>query len=245
MKLRKVLSLVTAGVVAASLAVSASAESAGLVYQTNAWTFRNTIAQSNAIWWNTDGDAEDYDTWNVSDVEITQDGTYTVSFEKNIMEDCKDGPEAMWNFLKLQTNIASADYPDLAITIDSLKIDGKEIEAGKTAVLGTEDFKPDEFADENTSFTNVTEAYVVGFYNKWNEDQTVISSEDFGGKVEVTFTVTGFKAAGGADPAPADPTPDGAGDGKEPANTGVEGVAVVAGLAVLATGAVVIAKKRK
>ncbi len=48
-----------------------------------------------------------------------------------------------------------------------------------------------------------------------------------------------------ADPTPADPTPDGAGDGKEPANTGIEGVAVVAGLAVLAAGALVVAKKRK
>ena len=45
--------------------------------------------------------------------------------------------------------------------------------------------------------------------------------------------------------APADTSADGSnpsgGDGKDPANTGIEGVAVVAGLAVLATGAIVIA----
>ncbi|MDE7280508.1 MAG: hypothetical protein K2N36_02055 [Ruminiclostridium sp.] len=45
------------------------------------------------------------------------------------------------------------------------------------------------------------------------------------------------------DPAPGS-NPSG-GDGKDPANTGIEGVAVVAGLAVLATGAIVVAKKRK
>ncbi|MBD5081417.1 MAG: hypothetical protein HDT44_06590 [Ruminococcaceae bacterium] len=66
-------------------------------------------------------------------------------------------------------------------------------------------------------------------------------------------------AGGAADPAPetsadeteapADTSAEGSnpsgGDGKDPANTGIEGVAVVAGLAVLATGAIVVAKKRK
>ncbi|MDE6579396.1 MAG: hypothetical protein K2K41_02565 [Ruminiclostridium sp.] len=47
------------------------------------------------------------------------------------------------------------------------------------------------------------------------------------------------------DNTPAPGANDGQGDGKEPANTGIEGVAVVAGLAVLATGAIVVAKKRK
>ena len=48
-----------------------------------------------------------------------------------------------------------------------------------------------------------------------------------------------------ADNTPADGSNPSGGDGKDPANTGIEGVAVVAGLAVLATGAIVVAKKRK
>ena len=79
--------------------------------------------------------------------------------------------------------------------------------------------------------------------------------------VAVTFTVTGIEGAPAADEpnnddnsaedttapdnTPADGSNPSGGDGKDPANTGIEGVAVVAGLAVLATGAIVIAKKRK
>lgn len=45
---------------------------------------------------------------------------------------------------------------------------------------------------------------------------------------------------------PADTTAPTAGDSTKPnTNTGVEGVAAVAGVALLATGAVVVAKKRK
>ena len=43
MKLKNALSLATAGVVAASLAVSASAESAGLIWQTASYGFRNSL----------------------------------------------------------------------------------------------------------------------------------------------------------------------------------------------------------
>lgn len=249
--------IVTAAVsalAATAFAVSASAETAGLIYQTNAWTFRNNINQSKAIWWDPDfGDAMEYDTWIANDVEITADGTYTVSFEKNIMEDCKDGPEQFWNFLKLQTNISKADYPDVQITIDSLKIDGKEIEAAKSAKQSNDKVVADDYTDI-TTINTVTDGYLVGFYNTWNPDETVISSEDFGGKVECTFTVTGFKSADSASapapaeesaPAPAGDANTGASADKNNADTGVEGVAAVAGIAIIAAGAIVIAKKRK
>lgn len=241
---------------ATAIAVSASAETAGLVFQTNAWTFRNNIYQGQAVYWDADfGDATPFDTWIVNDVEITADGTYTVSFEKNVMTDCKDGPESFWNTLKLQTNIDADVYPDVQITIDSLKVDGKEIEAAKNATQGTYGTAPDEYSDSDGP--SVTNAYLVGFYNTWNADETVISSEDFGGKVECTFTITGFK--GGEAAAPADEaaapaeaaepatgnTNTGAGADKSNADTGVEGVAAIAGIAIIAAGAIVIAKKRK
>lgn len=237
---------------AGAIAVSASAETAGLIYQTNAWTFRNTIFQSQGIWWDEFDEANNYETWNVNDVEITEDGTYTVSFEKNIMEDCKDGPEQFWNFLKLQTNISAAEYPDVKITIDSLKVDGKEVEAAKSAAQGSDKVQKDEHSD--TDLKEVTDGYVLGFYNTWNADETVISSEDFGGKVECTFTITGFKTAEAApaadetpaeEAAPAGNTNTGAAADKSNADTGVEGVAAFAGIAILAAGAILISKKRK
>ncbi|MCM1055692.1 MAG: hypothetical protein NC394_09245 [Bacteroides sp.] len=237
-----------------AFAVSASAETAGLIFQTNAWTFRNTIGQSQAIWWDPDfGDAMNFDTWVANDLEITADGTYTVSFEKNIMEDCKDGPEQFWNFLKLQTDISAAEYPDVQITIDSLKVDGNEIAAATSAAQGTDKVSKDDYFDSAT-VKEVADGYLVGFYNTWNGDETVISSEDFGGKVECTFTITGFKAADSAAPAEEAPAaeaqaPTGndaaATADKSNADTGVEGVAAIAGIAVIAAGAIVIAKKRK
>lgn len=233
-----------------AFAVSASAETAGLIFQTNAWTFRNNVNQSQAIWWDADfGDAMNFETWNVNDVEITADGTYTVSFEKNVMEDCKDGPEQFWNFLKLQTNISEAEYPDVQITIDSLKVDGNEIAAATSATAGSDKVAKDDYSDIDT-VKEVADGYVVGFYNTWNPDETVISSEDFGGKVECTFTITGFKAAAAEEeatqaPAASEGDTNTAAADKNNADTGVEGVAAIAGIAIIAAGAIVIAKKRK
>ncbi len=252
MNLKKTIATAAVSALAVTaFAVSASAETAGLIYQTNAWTFRNNITQSKAVWWDPDfGDAMEYDTWIVNDVEITADGTYTVSFEKNIMEDCKDGPEQFWNVLKLQTNISKEAYPDVQITIDSLKIDGKEIEAAKSAKQSNDKVVTDDYSDITTVET-VTDGYLVGFYNTWNADETVIASEDFGGKVECTFTVTGFKSGDTSAPAedatqaPAGDANTGASTDKNNADTGVEGVAAIAGIAVIAAGAIVIAKKRK
>ena len=251
MNFKKIIATAVASVATVSaMAVAASALSAGLIYQTTVWSFRNTIAQSGGIWWDEFDEANSYDTWIVNDANITGDGTYTVSFEKNIVEDCKDGPETAWNFLKLQTDIPSADYPDVQITIDSLKVDGVEVAAAKNAVQGTDktDGK-DQYADGCNGITGtVVDAYLVGFFNTWNADETVISSSDFGGKVEVTFTITGLGSADdgtAADNNTVGDTTTNTGNDKTSADTGVEGVAVVAGIAVLAAGAIVVAKKRK
>ena len=262
MNFKKLAAAAVASVMAmGTMAVAASAYSAGLIYQTTVWSFRNTIAQSEGIWWDEFNEATSYDTWIVNDATITGDGTYTVSFEKNIEEECKDGPETAWNFLKLQTDIPSADYPDLQITIDSLKIDGVEIAAAKNAVQGTDKTDgTDQYADGYHGITTpVVDAYLVGFFNTWNADETVINASDFGGKVELTFTITGMGSSDNGDASGDEGT---AGDGtandnntvgstskptddKQNADTGIEGVAVVAGIAVLAAGAIVVAKKRK
>ena len=60
--------------------------------------------------------------------------------------------------------------------------------------------------------------------------------------LEIEFTVSGLDAAN----QPADTTAPTTGDSTKPnTNTGVEGVAAVAGVALLATGAVVVAKQRE
>ncbi len=247
MNIKKVLAGAVASVMAVTtFAALASAEKAGLSFQTGSFSFRNNPNQNTAYWWDEDQEQMEFDTWTYTDAEITQDGQYSVSFEK----DDSDGAVS-WKMLKLQFLISQTDYPDFAVTIDSFKIDGKDVAAGLTATLGVEEIKPDDYTD--TDFEGKKDYYVVGFYNTYNSDMQFIKSDDYGNKVEVTFTVSGFKAADGGDSteapagdatqagtdAPAT-TPD-----KNQPDTGVEGVAVVAGLAILATGAIVVAKKRK
>lgn len=211
-----------AGAVAASVAAASLAAipalaaddsvnfKAGLIFQTNAWTFRNNISQSEAIWWDPDfGDAMHYDVWNVGDVDITGDGTYMVYFEKNVMDDCKDGPETYWNFLKLQTNIPLADYmetnadgedvPTVDIKVEKLVIDGKEVAGATDATVGNENLGVDDYSDGCNGITDtVVNAYMLGFANTWNADQTVIdATASFGGRVMLVFTVTGLGGSGG------------------------------------------------
>ena len=80
---------------------------------------------------------------------------------------------------------------------------------------------------------------------------TKLEVKDASGNVLVSFDEKGVTTIGGASTpadttAPADTTKPTTGDSTKPnTNTGVESVAVVAGIAVLATGAVIVAKKRK
>ena len=261
MKFKKIMAAAVASVMAmGTMAVAANAYTAGLIFQTNAWNFRNNINQSKAYW--TDPDFDDkmvFETWNYTDVEFTEDGTYTVSFEKNVMEDCKDGPETYWNFLKIQTNIPYDDISeDFNITVDKLTVDGVEIADAKKAIVTEDDLNLDDYYDISGINDKKFKVVTVGFVNTWNDTQTVMdASASFGGKVEVTFTVTGLGEA-----APEGDGEDGGSEGsgseggdngntgaptndKQNADTGIEGVAAAAGIAALAAGAVVVAKKRK
>lgn len=74
---------------------------------------------------------------------------------------------------------------------------------------------------------------------------TKLDVKDASGNVLVSFDEKGVPTIGGAS-TPADTTAPTTGDSTKPnTNTGVEGVAAVAGVALLAAGAVVVAKKRK
>ncbi len=248
MKLRKLVAVIASAAVASAMAVSASAMTAGLGFQTGTYGFRNNPWQSDAIWWN-NNEEDSYATWKVVDADVTKDGQYTVSFEKS-----DDDGATSWNFLHLYFMAPSEDYPDLKVTIDSFKVDGKEIEGAKAAVVGAGDsIRADDYTTEVEAGTLIKDALTVTFFNTYGEkENNVIASSDYGQKVEVTFTVSGM---GGGDSAPSTEAPAegtaAAGDTTKPVddktspNTGVEGVAVVAGIAVIATGAIVVAKKRK
>lgn len=193
MKLRNLFTALTAAAVTASaISASASAANAGLTFQTGVYSFRNNVNQTVAYYWDEDQEQAEFGTWKYTDADVTKNGQYKVSFEK----DDSDGATT-WNMLKLMFFISQTDYPDFAVTIDSLKIDGKEIEAGKTAALGSEEIKPDDYTDADKQFEGKKDYYVVGFYNTYNDEMKIIKSDDFGQKVEVIFTVSGYEEGDG------------------------------------------------
>ncbi len=90
-------------------------------------------------------------------------------------------------------------------------------------------------------------AYGAGTQNDPPIDTSLISFDE---KMAVTFTISGLDAAApaaddGAAPATDTVTAPAATADKGSPNTGVEGVAAIAGIAVLAAGAVFVARKKK
>lgn len=101
----------------------------------------------------------------------------------------------------------------------------------------------------------------IELYNEYgdtkNDAPLKVSDLFFNEKLEVTFTISGIDAIlnGGsttpdetdapATDAPATDAPTAGDSTKDNTNTGVEGVAAVAGVAIVAAGAVIVAKKRK
>ena len=105
----------------------------------------------------------------------------------------------------------------------------------------------------------------IELYNEYgdtkNDAPLKVSDLFFNEKLEVTFTISGIDAILGgnttpdetdapatdapATDAPATDAPTAGDSTKDNTNTGVEGVAAVAGVAIVAAGAVIVAKKRK
>ena len=184
------------------------------------------------------------------EVSVTGDGTYNfkvegidVSLDKLQTLYIKDNYaiEKEKNGEKPEEGYKSSVAGDFSVTGFTLKINGKDI-AIDDSFLGNmkKDF------DEKGLFD-----YCV--YNIWVTDKKYITISDKTiNSVEITMTV----GKGGEPAAPSTEATDPAGTSpvgdpgattpdKNQPNTGVEGVAVVAALAVVAAGAVVIAKKRK
>lgn len=241
MNFKKILGAAVASVMAVStMAVAANAATAGLGFQTDTFGFRNSILQSKAGWDSEEVGWEDFATWNYTDVTFDSDGQYTTSFEFS-----NDNEGTKWNVLKLYTDVSAAEYPDFKITIDKMTVDGTDVTAGaQAAELVHENTAADSYSDAGKE--NLVDTYCITLINTWIS-VTPVDPTAFGKKVELTFTVSGLgggdNTAAGGDEGNGDtsaPTTD-----KNTPDTGVEGVAAVAGIAVLAAGAIIVAKKRK
>ncbi len=204
------------------------------------------------------------------DVTIDKDGTYTAKLTGIEGKDRGDNIATGFNVLKLYTNIVVEDHPDLVITLTSIKFSGTEM---LTAPVSYDYVEDNDIADLDTSKPDANcadnkDAVVAGLagvpiINTWSTDAEILDDKagNFASDIEVTFDVTGYDKAPVSDteapatdaPATEAPATDApatdaptTGDSTKPStNTGVEGIAVVAGVAVLAAGAVVVAKKRK
>lgn len=253
MKTKKILSAIAAAAVAFSAmavcAISASAEGtykAALTFQTAKYMFRDTFAQSRILVWDDEvGGAVDVEGASFSDAEITGNGQYTVSLTG--IEDLG------WRMLKLETNIDSVAAPDVTITIDNLKIGGADAEFTAPAM---ETYKAIKGSYDEYEFTAIDAAWKIQLINNYD---TIANMADTVGDVEVTFTVAGLPETSApavddtatadtdatTETAPTDTTAPAVTDEKGSPDTGVEGLAVVGGVAVLSAGALLIAKKRK
>lgn len=182
-----------------------------------------------------------------TDVKIDKDGTYKVGVTDF---DWALDSSSSFNLLFVSTDIpfdkdAGEDGESIAKFSDcKIIVDGVVTSEVADPMIDTEDGK-------KSGHTKIL------FANNWNKDLESYAGAYPTKSLEIEFTVSGLGSGEEETPAPADtdaPTTDApateapttTGDSSKPStNTGVEGIAVVAGVAALAAGAVVVAKKRK
>lgn len=156
---------------------------------------------------------------------------------------------------------------------DDLKTGAEKMEFAKSKGINVTDVKITQVKDGETTEVAVDSNKIlfgdiegngklrIELYNEYgdtkNDAPLKVSDLFFNEKLEVTFTISGIDAIlnGGsttpdetdapATDAPATDAPTAGDSTKDNTNTGVEGVAAVAGVAIVAAGAVIVAKKRK
>ena len=241
MKIRNIISAMTAGVVAATaFAVTASAAdtyTAAITFQSATYIFRNTLNQDSVLYWDNDlGEAAEYEGASFTDATITGDGTYTVE-----LSGVNDGG---WNMLKLDTSIDSTVTPDAAITITGVELNGAAVDFDADAAAMVDDEGSSHTSDQYSAYefniAGPVRAQLINVY-----DNVAAIANDGYDTVKITFEVSGLDAADAAedDNASTDTAPVVA--DKTSPDTGVEGVAVVAGAAIVAGGVLLLSKKRK
>lgn len=155
---------------------------------------------------------------------------------------------------------------------DALKTGAEKMEFAKSKGVNVTDVKITQVKDGETTEIAVDQSKVlfgdiegkgkfrIELYNEYGDtkaDPPLKTSDIFFNEgLSVTFTISGIDAILGgnttpdeteapATDAPATDAPTTGDSSKPNSNTGVEGVAAVAGVAIVAAGAVIVAKKRK
>lgn len=155
---------------------------------------------------------------------------------------------------------------------DALKTGAEKMEFAKSKGINVTDVKISQVKDGETTEVAVDSSKIlfgdiegngklrIELYNQFGDTKDAaplnVSDIFFNEKLDVTFTISGIDAILGgnttpdetdapATDAPATDAPTTGDSSKPNSNTGVEGVAAVAGVAIVAAGAVIVAKKRK
>ena len=156
---------------------------------------------------------------------------------------------------------------------DDLKTGAEKMAFAKSKGIDVTDVKISQTKDGETTEVAVDSSKIlfgdiegngklrIELYNDYGDTKAdaplKVSDLFFNEKLDVTFTISGIDAIlnGGsttpdeteapATDAPATEAPTAGDSTKDNTNTGVEGVAAVAGVAIVAAGAVIVAKKRK
>ncbi len=270
MQIKKIVGALVATAVAGTMVATAAAESFnGYIYfQTAAYSFRDPY--SNATYGHDSGYYDKFITWGANDPEtypeledkfdyditgyvldatyidanVTGAGTYKVSAELDFAIDLA----VAFNSFGISTDLPwkAADTEGVApfdVTDVKVWFDGVEVASGDIDVI----------SDLNGYATiEICNIYGAEEVKTWAPSVADAYPKT---KLEIEFTVAEADVPEApADPepeAPADPEPEAPADpepgtsSKPNAGTGAEGLALVAGVAVLAAGAVVVAKKRK
>lgn len=219
---------IIAGAVASVMAVSTMAIAASAEVQ--AITFKDETGKA------TLGDSSKGDntriTWNVVDVlpeGVKIEDVYGVQLNLDGSHDEASGMGGSFIFSTKSNNWNGVDWAN----------EGKDINFDATNKTLTR-------LEETPFFTATDISGAEGEYAQivvdayWGSGEYTVKSMTFLDKDGKDLTAS--SDPGTDDPGTDDPGTD---DPQTPPNTGVEGVAVVVGLAVLATGALVVAKKRK
>ena len=259
MKLRKIIAALAATTVAASaMAVVASAHEAFLMYTDNAWG------------WGCWSAAE----FPAGTVDITADGTYTVYIDSTLstaqVEDADTGEMVGATATGAQVFCVDIDglaaaknagagadgYDDCQTGKDkqafaeAAGISVSDVVITTTSADGTVTDVP--VNQDNIIFGDIEAngKIRIEIFNAYgdtvNAPAVDVADINFDESIAVTFTISGVGEAAADDAADAvvDTTAPTTGDKQSP-DTGVEGVAAVAGAAVLAAGAMLVSKKRK
>lgn len=250
---------IIAGTVASVMAVAAMAVSASAVEDGEAY-----IMFSSGDWlsqyWN---DGKEYAS-TVDTAKITGNGSYTVTLHAYSTYDDEETGETVnaegttgLSFAALAVPNGEILFPGMILTIDSVEIDGTAISLRSVPYTSSDNQIETRANLYNEWVSDLPEDARTASGDLSNSTPTAIDNSAIGEwkTMTVKFTVSGIESAAEAEdtqaPAAEETQAPTAGDtntatpDKNNADTGVEGVAAVAGIAIIAAGAIVIAKKRK